>query len=198
MKTNNNIPSDEQLWNEVLDVLHDNRRELSDEEAKALTAETPTKIRWIPASAITSVAAAILIAVLLWPEGHKESITPSKPRPVIAEVVQPEPKPEPLPEERKEPPHKTQKARKAKEPAALPTQETTAIAEALPATSLLQEETKEQKEELIPADKQALANIYLAEEALQVAYELEAQQEALRAYEASITGKEEPKTIIAF
>ena len=50
----------------------------------------------------------------------------------------------------------------------------------------------------IPADKQALADIYLAEAALQVVYERKAQAEALRAYAASITGEEIPKAIIAF
>ena len=51
---------------------------------------------------------------------------------------------------------------------------------------------------LIPADKQALADMFLAEEALQVAYELQAQQEAIRAYAASLIGVELPKPIIAF
>ena len=56
-------------------------------------------------------------------------------------------------------------------------------------------------EPVIPADKQALVDIYLAEEALQVAYELQVQQEELRAYAASLTGEEEepqPQPIIAF
>ena len=51
---------------------------------------------------------------------------------------------------------------------------------------------------LIPADKQALADMFLAEEALQVAYELQAQQEAIRAYAASLEGIELPKPIIVF
>ncbi|MBQ9286070.1 MAG: hypothetical protein IJ209_07310 [Bacteroidaceae bacterium] len=50
----------------------------------------------------------------------------------------------------------------------------------------------------IPADKQALVDIYIAEAALQVAYQQRAQAEALRAYAASITGEETPKEIIAF
>ena len=60
--------------------------------------------------------------------------------------------------------------------------------------------SREQTEEtpVIPPDKQALADIFLAEEALQVAYELRAQQEAIRAYAASLNGKELPKPIIAF
>lgn len=62
-------------------------------------------------------------------------------------------------------------------------------------------ETEPQQEEdvpTIPADKQALADIFLAEEALQVAFELRARQEAIRAYAASLTGRELPKPIIAF
>jgi hypothetical protein len=57
-----------------------------------------------------------------------------------------------------------------------------------------------QEEEVspIPADKQALADLYLAEEALQVAYERRAQVEAIRAYAASIKGEKLPKPVIAF
>ena len=51
------------------------------------------------------------------------------------------------------------------------------------------EEPEEQEPSLIPADKQALAELYLAEEALQVAYERRAQVEAIRAYAASIKPK---------
>lgn len=39
MKTNNDTRTDEQLWTEVLEVLHDNRRELTDEEVKMLVKE---------------------------------------------------------------------------------------------------------------------------------------------------------------
>ena len=56
------------------------------------------------------------------------------------------------------------------------------------------------EEPVIPDDKQALVDIYLAEEALQVAYELQAQQAELRAYVASLRGEDEPQAqaIIAF
>ena len=50
----------------------------------------------------------------------------------------------------------------------------------------------------LPTDKHALADIYLAEEALQVAYELRAQQEAIRAYAASLAGEEVPKPVVAY
>ena len=39
MKTNIESQTDEQLWTEVLEVLEDNRRELTDEEVKSLTGE---------------------------------------------------------------------------------------------------------------------------------------------------------------
>lgn len=50
----------------------------------------------------------------------------------------------------------------------------------------------------ITADKQALADLYLAEEALQVAYEQRAVREAVRAYTAGIKGEKLPKPVIAF
>ena len=50
----------------------------------------------------------------------------------------------------------------------------------------------------IPPDKQVLADIYLAEVALQVAYRKQAAEEAVRAYQAGITGEETQQPIIAF
>ena len=50
----------------------------------------------------------------------------------------------------------------------------------------------------ISPHKQALVDLFLAEEVLQVAYELRARQETLRAYAAGLTGKETSKAIIAF
>ncbi|MBQ9191378.1 MAG: hypothetical protein IJ142_07235 [Bacteroidaceae bacterium] len=50
----------------------------------------------------------------------------------------------------------------------------------------------------IPPEKQALADIYLAEVALQVAYRKQAAEEAVRAYQAGITGEETQQPIIAF
>lgn len=59
MKTNNNISTDEQLWNDVLDVLHDNRRELTDEEIQELTNEPKPSPRWIRIAA-TFITIALL------------------------------------------------------------------------------------------------------------------------------------------
>ena len=52
-----------------------------------------------------------------------------------------------------------------------------------------QPEKEEEEAPVIPPDKQALADIFLAEEALQVAYEIRAQQEAIRAYAAKASAK---------
>ena len=51
---------------------------------------------------------------------------------------------------------------------------------------------------LIPADKQALADLYLAEMALQAAYKRQAQSEAIRTYAVSIGGEEQPQCIITY
>lgn len=73
------------------------------------------------------------------------------------------------------------------------------LGEDCPITAGVEPVPEEQQPDIVvPADKQALADIYLAEMALQVAYERQAQAEALRAYAASITGEEIPKAIIAY
>ena len=91
--------------------------------------------------------------------------------------------------------NKPDKPEKAKEAQVEPV-----LAESKPQQSneaRLSASTREQEENLIPPEKQALVDIFLAEEALQVAYELRAQQEAIRAYAASLTGEELAKPIIA-
>ena len=139
----------------------------------------PLRRWWFPASA---VAASIVLLVMF-----RFSSEPVE-QPVVAEVVE-QPAPEASgysdnsePSEKSEPsepvkPKRTYKVRKV--------QEEPQLAEAEP---------------VIPADKQALVDIYLAEEALQVAYELQVQQAELRAYVASLRGVEEPQAqpIIAF
>ncbi len=52
--------------------------------------------------------------------------------------------------------------------------------------------------DIVPPDRQALADIYLAEAALQVAYRRQAQAEALRAYAISFEEEEAAQPIIAF
>ena len=57
-----------------------------------------------------------------------------------------------------------------------------------------------EEEIVIPPERQALADIYLAEEALQVAYQQQAQVEALRAYVNSLEDEEteQEQPVIAF
>ena len=128
---------------------------------------------------------------------------PVEEQPVVAEAVEPEhpgtlgfqeeiveqPAPEPV-EVSESPeisePNKPNMAHKPNRPQAEPL-----LAQAEP------EPQPEEEVPIIPPEKQALADIFLAEEALQVAYELRAQQEAIRAYAASLTGEEPAKAIIA-
>ena len=77
---NEDVFTDEQLWDEVLEVLNDNRRELTDEEVASLLQERKV----FPLRYVVMAAAAILaIGFFLWPkedDGKKE--------PTVAEVVQ--------------------------------------------------------------------------------------------------------------
>jgi hypothetical protein len=164
-----------------------------EQEAKPVAKPKIIPFRWIMTGIAASVILLIGISLLM-----KDS-EPVKQEPVVTEVVE-----QPAPEapkvsdsseyseysdnsEKSEPsepvkPKRTHKARKVSK----------AVEEPLLAQT--------DEEPIIPADKQALVDIYLAEEALQVAYELQAQQEELRAYAAILTGEEEPQpqSIIAF
>ena len=136
---------------------------------------------------IGAVAASIVLLIAF---NYNNKVMPVEEQPVVAEVVeQPAPEPSEISESSKisEPikpnkPIKSKRTYKSSKPVAEP----------------LLAQTDE--EPVIPADKQALVDIYLAEEVLQVAYELQAQQEELRAYAASLMGVEEPQpqSIIAF
>ena len=151
-----------------------------------------------------SIAAALLIAFLLWPESHKEATTQPEVKPIVAKAG-PQSVPQPIVKEKKEevlaevqptpqPVRKQRKAVKKHRKAVIkpeaPAEPMFAKAESVP--------QPEEEAPVIPPEKQALADIFLAEEALQVAYELRAQQEAIRAYAASLTGEEPAKPIIAF
>ena len=74
------------------------------------------------------------------------------------------------------------------------------VADIRPEVALPEERTTAEEPILIAADKQALADIYLAEVALQVAYQQQERQQAVEAYATSLFG-EEPSSatpIIAF
>lgn len=72
--------TDAQLWDEVLEVLNDNRRELTDEEVASLLHERKVfPLRYV----VMAMAAILAIGFFLWPkedDGKKE--------PTVAEVVQ--------------------------------------------------------------------------------------------------------------
>ena len=58
--------TDEQLWDEVLEVLNDNRRELTDEEVASLLQERKVfPLRYV---VLPAVAAALAIGFFLWPK----------------------------------------------------------------------------------------------------------------------------------
>lgn len=168
-------------------------------------AKTRPMRRWL--YPIPAIAASIL-AFLLWPKGETVPIAqPEIQQPVVAEVVEPEsPRPvsEPAPEPvvAQEKPQEKLKARVAR------TSESVAIVK--------QEEKPEVAEEnllaeaqntpipkgkgespvelpVLPPDRQALVDMFLAEEALQVAYMQQEQTEELRAFTAGLEGKE-PET----
>ena len=137
------------------------------------------------------IAASVLL-LLVFRFGQE----PIEKQPVMAETVEqsiPQPATQPIVEEKKEEDqkanktHKTYKSYRPDKPQGKP-----ALAKAEPVPQ------PEEEAPVIPLEKQALVDIFLAEEALQVAYELRAQQEAIRAYAASLTGEELPKPIIAF
>lgn len=154
----------------------------------------PMALRWLTTGIAACIALLLGFSLLM-----KDEETDTE-QPVVAETIgkgtTPQPAPQPPADEKKaEPqkankPYKTYKTQKSYKP---PVPE--ALAEVRPSPSV---EKQEEDVCTIPPDKQALADIFLAEEALQVAYELRAQQEAIRAYAASLMGRELPKPIIAF
>lgn len=85
------------------------------------------------AAAITSIAAAILIAFLLWPESNKDTMTQQKVQPIVAEANS-QPVPQPIVEEKKEEtvmavmqatPQPVKKRRKAVKKQSIPIEEPT-------------------------------------------------------------------------
>ena len=151
-------------------------------------------------SFVAAVAAVLVVAFLLRPT--KSPVIPKEEMAQIVTNEQVEQTEQTKQEDVTEPvkiavhtSHKPHKLHKIDKPQ--PSQPLEEVAEVAP----IPEETPQEEEAeavLIPADKQALADMFLAEEALQVAYELRAQQEAIRAYAASLEGIELPKPIIAF
>ena len=163
---------------------------------------------------VFGIAAAVLIAFLLWPESHETPIKQPEQQSVIAEVTPPKPVPKEKVEAETpvsgsaETPQKTMHVSNTKRPqmrkvvaqaTAITTTEENNQAVIIDAKPVVIEELPQSEEPSIPSNRQALADIYLAEVALQVAYRQRAVQEAVSAYQTSIiTGEEPAQPIIAF
>ena len=202
------LPSDEEL-------------DAAEAEFDAIVAARKKTTRHIPLRPWVVAAVAASILLLLVFNISKETI---EEKPVVAEVIEPEaieqskpqPAPQPIVEEKEDgvlaeakPIIPSVPRQKRAIPACVSNQTETTTA--MPSSEAIREEPPvaqkaialsepepQQPVIVIPADKQALADIFLAEEALQVAYERRAQQDAIRAYAASIMGEEAPKPIIAY
>ena len=59
MRTNNDTQTDEQLWAEVLDVLHANHHELTDDEVKALAGEPQRPLPYLSFKKVAAVFIAV-------------------------------------------------------------------------------------------------------------------------------------------
>ena len=182
------LPSEEEL-------------DAAEKEFDRFVAKQKQPARLIAFWPFAAAVAAVLVAIFLL-RSTKSSVIPEEEMKQNVTTVQVEQTEKTKQEEVTEPvkiavhtPHKPHKLRKIDNPQPSQPLEEVAEVASIPEETL-QEEAAEAV--LIPADKQALADIFLAEEALQVAYELQAQQEAIRAYAASLIGEELPKPIIAF
>lgn len=168
-------------------------------------AKTRPMRRWL--YPIPAIAASILIAFLLWPKGETVPIAqPEIQQPVVAEVIEPE-SPQPVRESAAEPvvaqakqqkKPKTRVARTAEPVAIVKQEEKPEVAEEnllaeAQNTPLPKGKGESPLDEILPPERQALIDIYLAEEALQVAYKQQEQTQELRAFTARLQGKE-PET----
>ena len=148
---------------------------------------------------VSGIAAALLVGFFLWPQEQTQQPESAAPL-VVAELPKQEAD---TPIEPKEPaPQNTpnspiiQKAQKTLDNQPKPSKPI--VPEEPQPEPLLAEEpvlpssSGEEKEELpvISPEKQALVDIFLAEEVLQVAYEMHEQTEPLRAYIATLEGRE--------
>lgn len=152
-----------------------------------------------------SIAASILIAFLLWPKGDEAPITQPEiqQQPVVAEAHESHEPYESQPPQPQQPqqPHKPQQPAAEAQNTPIPEgQGESPLVESLPLLAEAQntpipEELGESPVELpvLPPERQALIDIYLAEEALQVAYKQQEQTQELRAFSARLQGKE-PET----
>ena len=146
------------------------------------------------------IAAALVVGIFLWPRQQMQQPKTAAPT-VVAELpkqeadtpIKPE-EPAPLNTQNNPIIQKAQKTLDNQQKPSKPIapeepQPEPLLAEAEPT---LPSSSGEEQEELpvISPDKQALVDIFLAEEALQVAYEMHEQTEPLRAYIATLEGRE--------
>ena len=170
-------------------------------------AKTRPMRRWL--YPIPAIAASLLIAFLLWPKGETVPIAqPETQQPVVAEVHEPHKSYEPRESYKSRESYESHESRQPQQPAAeaqpSPSGEQgeglERLEENLPLLAEAQntpipEELGESPVELpvLPPERQALVDMFLAEEALQVAYMQQEQTEELRAFTAGLEGKE-PET----
>ena len=145
----------------------------------------------------SGIAAALVVGFFLWPREQTQQPEPVAPT-VVAELpkqptdtpIEPE-KPAPLntPSTLKAPKTPSSQPKPSKPIVPEEPQVEPLLAEAEP---VLPSSSAEEKEELpvISPEKQALVDIFLAEEVLQVAYEMHEQTEPLRAYISTLLGEE--------
>ena len=149
---------------------------------------------------VSSIAAALVVGFFLWPRQQTQQPETAAPT-VVAELpkqptdtpIKPE-EPAPLNTQNNPIIQKAQKPLDSQQKPSKPVvpeepQVEPLLAEAEP---VFPSSSAEEQEELpvISPEKQALVDIFLAEEVLQVAYELHEQTEPLRAYIATLEGRE--------
>jgi len=163
-------------------------------ERHRASAVRSTSLRLLWASGI---AAALVVGFFLWPREQAQQPGPAAPS-VVAELpkqatdtpIKPkEPAPLNTPSTLKAPKTPSSQPKPSKPIVPEEPQVEPLLAEAEP---VLPSSSAEEKEELpvISPEKQALVDIFLAEEVLQVAYEMHEQTEPLRAYIATLEGRE--------
>ena len=143
------------------------------------------------------IAAALVVGFFLWPREQTQ-----QPETVASAVVAELPKQEtdtPIEPEKPAPLNTPSTLKAPKTPSSQPKPSKPIVPEEPQVEPLLAEaepvlpsSSVEEKEELpvISPEKQALVDIFLAEEVLQVAYEMHEQTEPLRAYIATLEGRE--------
>lgn len=187
--------------------------------AKEMTAMPKLRSRKVASIVGWTMATAAMLtaALLLWPKNHETiMMQPEQQPPFITEVMPSDNiSPETVEEEAPVGQTQTIPASHAKKPQTKkPIAQAVATVkkkeearpltvETVPVTQELERSARDvmhSPKSPFPADKQALADLYLAEMVLQVAYEQQAVQQQVRAYALSLSGSEaeEAQPIIAF